>query len=98
MRSVGAAHKNMEAPRSINKAMPEGFGNDRLPVWGFRASTTEPRMTKISRSARNDDTKSEVSWSPSLIPNPQLLIPAFNLQGSFAPHGLTTLPLAFIAQ
>ena len=23
MRSVGAAHKNMEAPRSINRAMPE---------------------------------------------------------------------------
>ena len=28
--------------------------------------------------------------------NPWLLIPAFKLQG--APHDLTTLPLAFIAQ
>ena len=24
MRNGGAAHKNMEAPRSINRAMPEG--------------------------------------------------------------------------
>ena len=39
--------------------------DSRFPVWIFQTSTAEPRMTKISRFARNDDTK--VSQSPSLL-------------------------------
>ena len=30
----------------------------RFPVWNFQTLTARPRMTKISRFARNDDTKS----------------------------------------
>ena len=94
--------KNYEAPRSINRAMPEGgiqvtshqslvtpnpqslathpcfqtsgfrgvvaaspqykyvdarrSTDNQLLICGFLTSTAEPRMTKISRFARNDDT------------------------------------------
>ena len=41
--------KNNKAPRSINRAMPEGFFQSRFPVSDFQTSTAGPRMTKISR-------------------------------------------------
>ena len=31
--------------------------DSRFPVWNFQSLTARPRMTKISRFARNDDTK-----------------------------------------
>ncbi len=36
--------------------VPEGLLLTGFPFWNFHTSTTEPRMTKISRFARNDDT------------------------------------------
>ena len=41
--------------------------DSRFPVWNFQSLTARPRVTKISRFARNDDTKSRFAelayWS-----------------------------------
>ena len=55
-KGAGAAHKNQKR-RGVYGGDAQRFLDDRLPVWGFHTSTTRPRMTKISRFARNDDTK-----------------------------------------
>ena len=34
------------------------YVDSRFPVWDFQSLTARPRMTKISRFALNDDTKS----------------------------------------
>ena len=69
-------------------------GKERLKCVAYESNRAPLRVEFIKGDARRLKDKSQISDVSQS--NPWLLIPAFKLQG--APHDLTTLPLAFIAQ